>query len=75
MAETAASLPLLPSLVPARSIACSIVSAVIMPNITGIPESWPALAIPFAASDATKSKCGVGPPYDSPQAYDCIVFF
>ena len=37
-AATAASAPLLPALVPARSIACSMLSVVSTPNATGTPE-------------------------------------
>ena len=44
------SAPLLPALVPARSIACSIVSVVRTPNITGTSLFSAALATPFATS-------------------------
>ena len=41
MAVAAASKPLLPALVPARSMACSMVSVVSTPNTTGMPvSSW-----------------------------------
>ena len=40
IALTAASKPLLPILVPARSIACSRVSAVMTPLETGVPVSF-----------------------------------
>jgi hypothetical protein len=36
MADMAALQPLLPALVPARSMACSMVSVVMMPKMTGI---------------------------------------
>ena len=52
IAVTAASPPLLPILEPARSTACSMVSVVSTPKITGtLPP--PAAATPFAASPAT----------------------
>src|SRR5699024_7003387 len=41
MAPAAASEPLLPAFVPARSIACSMFSVVMMPNITGTPVVRP----------------------------------
>lgn len=50
MAETAASQPLFPAFVPARSMACSIVSVVKTPNMTGIPVFNEMAAMPFAAS-------------------------
>ena len=53
MALTAASHPLLPAFVPARSIACSIVSVVSTPKATITPVSICTLASPFAASPAT----------------------
>ena len=53
IADIAASRPLLPSFVPARSIACSIESAVMTPNIHGTSESSATLATPFAATPAT----------------------
>src|SRR6185312_6615307 len=52
-AAIAASAPLLPALVPARSIACSMLSVVSTPNATGTPESSAALARPLAHSPAT----------------------
>ena len=55
MADVAQSNPLLPALVPARSIACSIVSVVTMPNITGTPLSSDTWAMPLAASLQTRS--------------------
>ncbi len=57
MAETAASNPLFPDLVPALSMACSMFSVVNTPKITGIPLSKETWAIPFDTSLATKSKC------------------
>ena len=50
MADTAQSAPLFPAFVPARSMACSMVSVVTMPKITGTPVAVPAWAMPFAAS-------------------------
>ena len=55
IAPSAHSLPLLPAFEPARSIACSIFSVVITPNITGIPLSSEVCAMPFAASLQTRS--------------------
>src|SRR6185312_10963312 len=52
-AAIAASAPLLPALVPARSIACSMLSVVSTPNATGTPESSAALARPLTHSPAT----------------------
>ncbi len=46
MAATAASDPLLPALVPARSIACSMVSHVSTPKMHGTPVSNEATATP-----------------------------
>jgi len=40
----------LPALVPELSNACSIVSAVIIPKITGEPDSNPTWAIPLETS-------------------------
>ena len=48
-----ASSPLLPAFVPARSIACSIVSVVRIPNPTGMPWARAAAAIPLTHSPAT----------------------
>ena len=55
-AVKAASAPLLPALVPARSIACSILSVVKIPNPTGIENSKLAFNKPELYSPATKSK-------------------
>ncbi len=52
MADTAASLPLLPALVPARSIACSRVSHVITPKMHGTEVLSDAYAMPLATSEA-----------------------
>ena len=52
---TAASNPLFPAFVPARSTACSIVSVVSTPKITGTPVSIVTCAIPFVTSPATYS--------------------
>lgn len=52
-APTATSKPLLPALVPARSIACSIFSVVKTPNMTGIPLLSETLAIPLETSAQT----------------------
>ena len=53
IAALAASEPLLPALVPARSIACSILSVVKTPNITGTPVSNETDATPFETSAQT----------------------
>ena len=53
MAAIAASNPLLPALVPALSIACSIFSVVTIPKITGTSVSKLTLAIPFDTSPQT----------------------
>ena len=45
--------PLLPAFVPARSMACSIVSVLSTPKTTGTPVSRLILAMPLAASPAT----------------------
>ncbi len=50
MAVSAASLPLFPAFVPALSIACSNVSAVIIPKITGLPVLREISAIPLETS-------------------------
>jgi len=52
MATMAASQPLFPAFDPALSIACSIVSAVIIPKETGIPTSRLISAIPLDTSAA-----------------------
>src|SRR5689334_19148087 len=49
-AASAASSPRLPTAPPARSHACSSVSAVITPKVTGTPVSSPARAMPWAAT-------------------------
>src|SRR6056297_314251 len=53
MADMAASAPLLPALVPARSSACSMVSVVSTPKATGTPWRSPAAAMPFTHWPAT----------------------
>ena len=53
MAASAQSAPLLPALVPARSIACSMVSVVSTPNSTGTPLSSDTAAIPLETSAHT----------------------
>ena len=50
IAVTAASKPLFPAFVPALSIACSMVSVVRTPNITGTSVSRETCAIPFVTS-------------------------
>ena len=55
-APIAASAPLLPALVPERSIACSIESVVMTPNDTGMLCSSDTCARPLLHSPATKSK-------------------
>ena len=55
IAVQAASKPLLPALVPARSTACSMVSVVSTPNTTGIPLSSCTRWTPAAHWPATKS--------------------
>ena len=53
MTLTAASQPLFPAFVPARSIACSIVSVVSTPKPTGTPVCNDTSAMPFVTSAAT----------------------
>src|SRR6185436_13241906 len=53
IAASAASAPLLPPFVPARSMACSIVSTVKMPKPIGIPSFLLISAVPRLASAAT----------------------
>ena len=53
IADLAASEPLLPDFVPALSIACSILSVVSTPNITGTPVSNDTDATPFETSAQT----------------------
>ena len=53
IAPIAESKPLLPALVPALSIACSMFSVVSTPNITGISELSETLAIPLDTSAQT----------------------
>lgn len=55
IAALAASEPLLPAFVPALSIACSRLSVVNTPNITGTPVSSDTWAMPLETSAATKS--------------------
>ena len=52
---------------PARACACSTVSDVITPKVTGSPASSATRATPLAAWPATKSKCGVSPRITAPQ--------
>src|SRR6266446_6546488 len=66
-ADIAASNPLFPAFTPARSIACSRVSAVTIPYKTGTPDSIPACAMPLVTSPAIYSKCGVWPRMIVPQ--------
>src|SRR5690606_41280069 len=67
-ADRAASAPLLPALVPERSMACSIESTVSTPNATGMPASIDTCARPLVHSPATYSKCGVPPRITAPSA-------
>src|SRR5690606_22322439 len=53
IAVDAASAPLFPAFVPARSTACSIVSTVSRPKPIGTPCSSETRAMPLAASPAT----------------------
>lgn len=53
IAAAAASAPLFPALVPARSIACSMVSVVITPKITGTPVSMEAFIVPLVVPEHT----------------------
>ena len=53
IALLAASAPLLPAFVPARSIACSILSVVKIPKITGMPSESETAATPFETSAQT----------------------
>ena len=55
IAAIAASAPLLPAFVPARSIACSMFSVVMTPNVTGTPVWRPTCAMPLAVSLHTSS--------------------
>src|SRR3990170_3500389 len=66
-AACAESHPLLPCLPPARSRACSSVSVVSKPSITGTPVSRPTRMIPRADSPATMSKCAVSPRITAPR--------
>src|SRR5262249_18227086 len=70
-AAIAASAPLLPAVVPARSTACSIVFVVSTPKVTATPRSCASSATratPDAHSPATYSKCGVEPRITQPSA-------
>eukprot|EP01022_Parablepharisma_sp_SALTPOND_P024123 TRINITY_DN5305_c1_g4_i2.p1 TRINITY_DN5305_c1_g4~~TRINITY_DN5305_c1_g4_i2.p1 ORF type:complete len:914 (+),score=247.13 TRINITY_DN5305_c1_g4_i2:98-2839(+) len=67
MAARAASEPLLPALVPARSMACSMVSVVNTPKITGTPVSRLTWATPLETSAATQSKWLVAPRITAPR--------
>ena len=53
IADFAASEPLFPALVPALSIACSMLSQVSTPKITGMPVSNETAAVPFETSAQT----------------------
>jgi hypothetical protein len=64
----AASAPLLPALVPARSMACSMVSTVSTPLATGVSNSSCTCARALAHSPATYSKWGVPPRITAPSA-------
>ena len=57
----AASQPLLPALVPARSIACSMVSVVNTPKATGMPSSRLTAATPLLTSAGDVIKMRGGP--------------
>src|SRR5690554_1078823 len=67
-AEKAASAPLLPALVPERSMACSMESTVSTPKATGTPYSMDTWARPLVHSPATYSKWGVPPRITAPRA-------
>src|SRR3990167_2206518 len=67
-ADSAASAPLLPALVPERSMACSMESTVSTPKATGTPNSMETWARPLVHSPATYSKCGVPPRITAPRA-------
>ena len=60
-------LALLPALVPARSMACSMVSVVRTPKITGTPVSSATLADPLGRLAGDESKCGVEPRITAPR--------
>src|SRR5690606_26460813 len=66
-AAMAASAPLLPALVPERSMACSMLSTVSTPKATGIPYSSDTAPTPLTHSPATYSKCGVPPRMTAPR--------
>src|SRR4030095_10579666 len=67
IAAVAASHPLFPCLPPARSSACSSVSVVRTPNVTGTPVASAASRIPAAACPAMSSKCAVSPRITAPR--------
>src|SRR5918999_2860364 len=67
MAATAESKPLLPALVPERSMACSMVSVVRTPKMTGTPVSRAARVAPAAAWPETYSKWAVAPRMTAPR--------
>src|SRR5690606_18246830 len=67
-ADNAASTPLLPALVPERSMACSIESTVSTPKATGTPNCIETCAKPLVHSPDTYSKCGVPPRITAPKA-------
>src|SRR6185369_1298063 len=66
MEASAASSPRLPTEPPARSQACSSVSAVMTPKLMGTPVASAAWVIPWAAAADTYSKCGVAPLMTTP---------
>ena len=63
---SAASSPRLPTAPPARSHACSSVSAVMTPKLMGTPVASAACVMPWAAAADTYSKCGVSPLMTTP---------
>src|SRR5919204_3011640 len=67
MAAIAASQPLFPCFPPERSMACSNVSVVRTPKMTGTPVSSAAARMPFAACPAMCSKCAVSPRITAPR--------
>lgn len=75
MAAIAQSYPLFPAFVPARSIACSIVSVVRTPKIAGTPVSLLTEATPLDTSPLTYSKCGVAPRMTEPSVTSASYLF
>jgi hypothetical protein len=67
-AAIAASHPLFPAFVPARSSACSMDSVVSTPKLTGRSSSAEICATPLATPPETYSKCGVAPRITAPRA-------